>query len=362
VFGTVQRAVDAYLAGGAYRGARTDRAVSVDATNRLIDGCCYLFFGEDPHYPVLVAKGARTCSGKAVFESEYASLQTLESRGLNGVPAPLGLWRDGETLVTLQSALAGPLMKNVPGTQLFSPGAIDRTLEKVLDWWLAFQQAFDARPAKLTGDLYASTVLDPVERFRRRFLLDAGEVAFLARRYANDKALDGLELPFRPRHGDFCAANIVVQPERIGVFDWEFPLRPELPLFDLFYFIASLRFPYRGRAGESSHLESFAAVYWEDSYFATACRGLLARAAARLAVPREALADLFALSVIQVANMKYDGLLESHGMRGDPATEEEKRERWSVFDAPDTDEPMASIENGVCQNLRLVARRGLPSL
>ena len=60
MFGSVERAVDSYLAQRPYRGARTDRAVGIDATNRSIDGCCYLLFGEDERYPVLVAKAART--------------------------------------------------------------------------------------------------------------------------------------------------------------------------------------------------------------------------------------------------------------------------------------------------------------
>ena len=79
-------------------------------------------------------------------------------------------------------------------------------------------------------------------------------------------------------------------------------------------------------------------------------------------MPREALADLLVLSVIEVANMKYEGLLESHRMQEGTGTDDEKRERWRGFDRPDTDEPMASIEDGVFGNLRLVVRRGLPEL
>ena len=81
-------------------------------------------------------------------------------------------------------------------------------------------------------------MLDPIARFRRRFLLEPDEGDFLSRRYEREKPLEGVELPLMMRHGDFCTANLVLQDSGVGVFDWEFPLRHRLPLFDLFYFFA----------------------------------------------------------------------------------------------------------------------------
>jgi len=364
VFGSVKRCVDAYLHDHPQIEVRTDRVVSFDVTNRMIDGACYLFFGEDRRYPALVAKAARTAAGKAVFEIEHRNLETLEVAGLNAgrptVPAPLGTWREGETLITLQSALEGALMKNVPGASLFSPGEIDGSFDGVFGWWLRFQDRLGVRRVELSGEVYAREVLDEVARFRNRYLLDRGEMAWLDRRFARERALQGAELPLMARHGDFCAANLALQPHGIGVFDWEFPLDWRLPLFDLFFFFSSVRFPY-GRGGESSHSESFAAVFWEESYFRAAVRRRLGQACERFAVPGEALGDLFVLSLIHLANMKYEGLLVSHGLPElDHPSDEEKRARWSAFDRADKDAPLACIRDGVFENLRLVVRRGVP--
>jgi hypothetical protein len=157
------------------------------------------------------------------------------------------------------------------------------------------------------------------------------------------------------RHGDFCAANMVLGERGLGVFDWEFPLVHGTPLFDLFFFFSSVRFPHDRFRGESGHYESFVSVFWDESYFNDAMRATLARACEQFRVPRETVADLFVLSLIQVANMKYEGLLEAHGFAGG-----DERARWSSFTNPDKDAPFARIRGGVFENLRSVVRRGLP--
>lgn len=364
MFATVKACVDGFARKHPQPGLRTERVVGLDATHGLIDGYCYLFFGEDGS-PIWVAKAARTEAGRAVFDTEYENLERLEASGMNAerptVPAPLGRWHDGRTSVTLQTALAGPLMKNVPGSSLFSPAAAGASLERVFDWWLHFQRCLGTRRLRLAGESYAAAVLEPIARFRRRYLLEAEETTFLDRRFEGERALCGIELPLMARHGDFCTANVVLQEGGLGVFDWEFPLEHRLPLFDLFYFFSSLRFPYTGRRGESAHLQSFAAVYWQDSYLRTAVTNLLRRACEPFDPPRAVLGDLFVLSLVHVANMKYEGLLEAHGLpEGDDASDAGKRACWERFDRRDTDEPFASIRDGVFENLRIVVRRGPP--
>jgi hypothetical protein len=340
-----------------------------DASNRIIDGLCYLFFCDDEPSPSIVAKAARTPEGKAIFEVEYDNLETLQGRGINAdqaaAPSPLGKWYEDDTLVTLQSALAGTMMMNVPGSSLFSCAAIDASLDRVLEWWTHFQTCFGIRRVILTDDIYAERILEPIRVFRRRYLLDSDEEEFLTQRYERKKVLLGAELPFMARHGDFCVANMVMDEKSLGVFDWEFRLLHHVPLFDLFFFFASVRFPYMGAMGESSHFKSFSSVYWGDNYYRTAVRKQLVQICEKFGVPRDALPDLFVLALIQAANMKYDGLLESHGMRESEdggASPAEKRARWSVFDRPDLDAPFACIHKGVFENLRLLVRRGLPEL
>jgi len=150
------------------------------------------------------------------------------------------------------------------------------------------------------------------------------------------------------------------------VFDWEFALERKLPLFDLFFFFASTRFPYSGRRGESGHLESFVELYWGESYLARKVRAALDLVCRRYEVPRECIADLFVIALVEVANMKFDAQLEGNGMadefglKGSP-TDEDKLRQWNKFASPDKDAPFACIRGGVFQNLRHVVRHGTPA-
>jgi hypothetical protein len=369
LFGQVQRVVQAWLADHRESGLRTDSAVCFDVTNRRIDGACYLFFGESGDEPLLVAKAARTPAGKAVFDIEYHNLTALQAQGMNDkrptTPRPLGRFELDDTLVALQSALRGTPMKNAPGGSLFSPAGIEQNFDLVLRFWRDLHRRFGVTRRPLDDATYESEVLSPVRRFRNSFRLEAGEHAFLKARFEHGRALSGVELPWMVRHGDFCAANMVLGESGLGVFDWEFPLQPALPLFDLFFFFSSVRFPYLGRHAESSHFESFVSVWWDDSYFNRAVRRRLTEACVEHRIDMQHLPDLLLLSLIQVANMKYTGLIESHGLTVDPdqpVTEQEKAARWATFERPDKDAPFACIQDGAFLNLREVVRRGLPKL
>jgi len=367
VFEQVRQAVAGWLAAHPETGLRADGAVCLDVGNRGIDGSCYLFFGGAGDQPVLVAKAARTAAGRAVFATEYRNLQVLHERGLNAsgpsTPEPLGCLDDDGTLIALQSALPGTPLKNLPGPSLFGPRHVEETFDLVLGFWERLQAACGTRRVRLDGADYEREVLRPVRRFAHSYLLGPAERELLDARFERAGTLSGLELPWMVRHGDFCAANMVRSPRGLGVFDWEFPLAPALPLFDLFLFFSSVRFPYAGRHGESTHFDSFLAVWWAPSYFARAVRARLRAVAARHGVPEAALPDLFLFALIEMANMKFRGLLDSHGLEVDldrPAGEAERRARWAGFTAPDKDAPLACIRGGAFENLRAVAERGLP--
>jgi hypothetical protein len=366
VLGSVQNCVDSFLERHPMPGVSSDRVVYFDVTNRKIDGSCYLYFAEDERSPVLVAKAARTKLGQEVFRIEYDNLEKLHALGMNDpaptTPAPLGRWQDGDTLVTLQSALEGELMKNVPGSGLFSATNLEGTVAQVLNWWRRLQRLAGTHRVKLTDEVYTKRVLDPVELFGWRYRLRDDEYEVLDRRFGRERRLAGAELPFMVRHGDFCAANLVLQPHGIGVFDWEFPLEHHTPLFDLFFFYSSVRFPHGGRRGESPHSASFVEVYWGDSYFSRSMRRDLDRICGECAIDRSLLDDLFLLSLVQTANMKYEGLITSHGMPelAAPVAQTDKAARWKTFERPDKDAPFAHIRDGAYENLRQVVRCGLP--
>ena len=223
----------------------------------------------------------------------------------------------------------------------------------------------EVRRQRLVDASYESEVLEPVRRFARCFMLSTEERALLDRRYEDQATLRDLELPMMARHGDFCPANMTTGDGGIGVFDWEFPLRHEMPLFDLFFFFSSLRFPYRGRRGESDHFTGFEAAFWGDNYLNHAMRRRIGEVSERFEIPAGAIPDLFLLSLIQTANMKYESLMTAGAYPrpesdGDWPPEEEMRQRWHRFAEPDKNAPFACIEAGVSKNVALVVTRGLP--
>jgi len=346
-----------------------ERIVCLDASNGRIDGQCFLLFAVDSETPLLVAKTARSPVGMQIFRTEYATLEKLHEIGMNDermtTPVPMGIWSDGELLVALQSALGGTLLKNVPGKELFSESAAGHTLDDVLAWWRRLQHGFGVERKVLDEATYEAEIMGPIDVFRRRFIVDEAQAGFLDRRFDRERRLLGLELPFMARHGDFCAANMVHLPSGIGVFDWEWELAHELPLFDLFFFFSSVRFPYTGYRGESEHFDSFISVFWGDNYFNRAVSERLVRVCAEFDIATDALGDLLVLSLIQVANLKYEALLVARGIEEAPRerpSDEEKLRRWEAVGRPDKNVPFARIKDGALENLSYVARNGLPDL
>jgi len=347
------------------------RSVHLDASNGAVDGSCFLFFDETGEIPVLVAKAARTREGRAIYRVEYDTLVALEAHGLNETlrttPAPLGLWEEQGTLITLQSALPGTLMKNLKGRELFSTEGAAGTVGAVMTWWTHFVTCCGVKRERLNAESYERVVRVPVERFKRRFRIDDAQQQFLDRLFHDKRNLQGPELPMMVRHGDFCTANMVLHDQKVGVFDWEFPLEPRLPLADVFYFFSSIRYPHQGVRGESAHLDSFGSVYWEQGTVNRLLRESLRDACSQFELETDLLGCLLVFALIEVANIKYDALLEASGSTPDGVqasdpTEAQKKEFWRHIGPTEEDVPFASIVDGVAMNLKLIAERGLPSL
>jgi len=344
-------------------GARN--VLCLDDSQGQVEGSLILLFEPGSSRPAWIAKAApletaRRRGGRPLYQIEYENLEALEARGLNRerrtTPAALGLWDQDGLLITLQSALPGPLLKNLPGGQPFGTRRLDATVDAVFDWWLGFQRCFPPQRIRLEGELFEREVARPIELLQQRFALDPQERAFLAA-WLRRAALRGRELPLTVEHGDFCPANIILRDGAAAVFDWEFPLEPRLPLFDLFHFFAALRYPFRGWRGESSHYDSFLEVYWGDNPVRRALRRTLRRCCAELGIDLDLAGDLFVMSLLRIANLKFEALLEIHR----PAAAAAGAGLWQAHGGADKDVPFARIEQGVFLNLRQLVRRGRPS-
>ena len=122
--------------------------MSMPQTEQLT-GCCCLFFKPDSDQLVMVAKGATTPSGKAVFDAEYASLKRMDEAGMNAqgitTPEPLFYQNTGGMLIAIQSAVPGELMKNILGRKLFAPSEADQNLRKISDWWTKLHEKSESK-------------------------------------------------------------------------------------------------------------------------------------------------------------------------------------------------------------------------
>jgi hypothetical protein len=91
---------------------------------------------------------------------------------------------------------------------------------------------------------------------------------------------DKLSLPVTASHGDFWPGNVLLEPARISVIDWDYFKHEEWPLLDLFLFTSTYARAYpwnswkwvpRGKAFEKAFLEDnwFSKIVAESihSYF-----------------------------------------------------------------------------------------------
>jgi hypothetical protein len=368
---TILKRVDEFLQERGDEGLARHEYVCQDHSKGQIESCSVLVLARQTQELLLVAKG--TTAGRTLFRDgrpvnriEFENLQHLQQIGMNRdrqtTPVPLGLWEDDQCLITLQAALPGRPLLNIPARQIFSAGALSSSIGHVMTWWTSFQHNFGVRRTPMTEAFYRDAVLLPLDAFKRHFTLDDQERQLLADRFEDRSSLLDLELPLFVRHGDFCPANMMFEPAGIGVFDWEFPLHGYLSPLDLFHFFGSTRFPFKGMQGESGHFESFVEVYWGNSYFSRTMRRCLADVCAAFEIPLRVLPDLFLLSLIDIANLKYDALIDYDMAEGSQEGRDEERSvLWGTAGGVDKDAPFACIRDGVSMNLRHTARNGLPA-
>lgn len=362
----IRHCIDHALSGAERETVDTDRFLCLDVSRGRVDGCCCLFFDCEGAGPTVVAKAARSAERQAVYRLDLDNLRALEAAGMNAVhpttPRALGSCEQRGVLVTLQSALPGRLMRNLPARGLFSPERVAETVERVFSWVSGFQGAFEVRRRVIDETVYEGEVLALVRRVRERYLVGEPEGRFLSRRFEEERRLVGCELPFTVAHGDFCTANLVMRDDGIGAFDWEHPLSHSLPLYDLFFFFSSTRFPFHGLSRESSYAKSLVEVFWGDGYLGRTLRKQVAEECAAHGIPPEVVGDLFVLALLLRADRKYDLFVAAAGLTGEEraASDEAKRRLWRRMRGMDRDAPLYWSRDGVLEGLTYTTRHGVP--
>jgi len=353
----VKGLVASYAAAHPDLGVDPERALYLDSSNRFRSGSVLLYFAGAE--PALVAKVAHTPFAAGVIANEYEVLGELERRGLNRdrprVPRRLGIWKAGGGCVTMQMALPGAPMKNLPVRSILSVRRAPATIGAVTSWWQHFVALTGSERRTVDSELYRVEVLDELRALHARFALSPAEEDLLGGLFEQRPALLGEELPLVAEHGDFCTANVMTGPGGVAVFDWELPLQPRLPLFDLFVFLSSLRVG-AGPRREVDHFSSFCSIFWGQHQLARHVRRRLRGIAGELGIAAELLGDLLVLAVVRAANLKADVVAGSYD-GGQKGAEYVHRD---LMYAVDKNAPLARLQRGTCHHLRAIAARGVP--
>jgi hypothetical protein len=294
----------------------------------------------EPRFVLRVAAGEQALRS---MESEYRNL-TLLNRFVSSpprrdtIPRLLKYGKKGNTAFMLLRAVPGRPLKNEPKGP--SGRNIRRRLEQVCGWLEGFYAETGIVREPVDEAFCRRYVEKPVGELRRLFPVSREQEETLDAACSFFRGMSGDSIPMPYRHGDLATSNVLVEGgELTGLVDWEIPLRRWLPLFDLFYFCASLRYCYYCGEGDKTQFESFQRAFFEENEFSRMAAEFLSEAARAFSVPRPALLPLFTLSVVTVALWKMGAALSRTGAR---ATSE-------------VDDPFCALKNGECLTLGLLA-------
>jgi Ser/Thr protein kinase RdoA (MazF antagonist) len=213
-----------------------------------------------------------------------------------------------------------------------APEVVDN-LDLALDWLLRCQQSTLTQPHRLSEQELDTYLRGPIAYMKATSRLTPGEAAYLDTLQADTNRLADLPLPLVFKHGDFQPGNILVNGKAIHVIDWEFGAVLDLPLHDVFGFVARTYARYRGMEEMDGFLEDyiadFEAVFFADGEFTQYTRKHVEQARLALGVDEAWVRPLFALFIVNEAN-KYHALLSGRAERGYVYLLKSKTGEWQM--------------------------------
>jgi hypothetical protein len=299
--------------------------------------CCYIFVNDEAQ-PRWVAKMPRSPRDNDVLAHEYSVTQHLRETGSGYVRDTIA----GPVLTTTISGnLVGiePYLQGRPMDGLMSvarscdaPEVVDN-LDLGLDWLLRCQQSTLKQPHRLSEQELDIHLRWPIAYMKATSRLTPDEAAYLDMLEDDINRLAELPLPLVFKHGDFQPGNILVNGKAIHVIDWEFGAVLDLPLHDVFGFIARTYARYRGMEEMDAFLEDyiadFEAVFFADGEFNQYTRKHIEQARLALVVDEAWVRPLFALFIVNEAN-KYHALLSGRAERGYVYLLKSKAGEWQM--------------------------------
>jgi len=285
--------------------------------------CCYVFVNDEAQ-PRWVAKMPRSPRDNGVLDHEYSVTRHLRETGSgyvrDTVAGPVLTATISGNLVGIEPYLQGRPMDGLMSVarSCDAPEVVNN-LDLALDWLLRCQQSNLTPPHRLSEQELDIYLRWPIAYMKATSRLTPNEAAYLDTLLDDINRLADLPLPLVFKHGDFQPGNILVNGKAVNVIDWEFGAVLDLPLHDVFGFIARTYARYRGMEEMDGFLEDyiadFEAVFFADGEFTQYTRKHVEQACLALGVEEAWVRPLFALFIVNEAN-KYHALLSGRAERG----------------------------------------------
>jgi hypothetical protein len=272
--------------------------------------CCYVFVNDETQ-PRWVAKMPRSPRDNDVLAHEYSVTARLRETGSgyvrDTVAGPVLTATISGNLVGIEPYLQGRPMDGLMSVarSCDAPEVVDY-LDLALDWLLRCQQSTLTPPHHLSEQELDIYLRWPIAYMKATSRLTPNEAAYLDTLMDDINRLAALPLPLVFKHGDFQPGNILVNGKAVHVIDWEFGAVLDLPLHDVFGFIARTYARYRGMEEMDGFLEDyiadFEAVFFADGEFTQYTRKYVEQACLALGVDEAWVRQLFALFIVNEAN------------------------------------------------------------
>lgn len=294
--------------------------------------------------PGLVIKVASDPDRAEALRQETLNLARIAASAsqafIRTVPAVLHQGKVDDKVVQVQTTMPGATMTRQPGAY-FSARRFTQDLRGLLGWLVALAgEPLEDLPvaAEARGPHGPA---EAVAVFRERHRQSARLDVLLDRTCAQ---LTEQPPPRVPRHGDFCAANVMVaRPGQIGVIDWEAPLERTWPLADLVYFLASVPAAPIG-AGGQRWLDGYRRLLFGKHPGVQQLQEPIRDAVRSAGLAPEATVGLSAMAWVVFANRKQAELDAMQARSGVRLNDEEHL-------------PLINLEAGHCLNLELLAEQ-----
>ena len=221
-----------------------------------------LAFQSEGERPEFIFKVTSDKDHSPRLETEYRNLGLLAGspgRLKEMVPAPLWLKRFDQVLVLGEAAVRGRPLKSYPPAPFYRGRLREGFWKSVAGVLVELARAAGGQPTELGEKEMKEHFTGPAAFFREKFRLSGDEERYLDAHLRDLDRIGSFSLPLCYNHGDFCPSNLLREGSELYVIDWEEPLRPGLPLADLFRFLKSCALNYmpeKGR-GYGERLASF---------------------------------------------------------------------------------------------------------